>query len=224
MLKEPNCSKMRCKHFMGVKNDGDERTERLYCKVYPDGIPEEKAYGDCEHGICFVMELTEEDENWLAEGRKKMEVTKREIGLAGKYAVNSELLRRGIATELTPGERGNDIRIVTRAKRGREWPNCQGVFGERAFLIFVDFANRRLDQRPDFYILDSQDWLRAVKERIEMYKARGGDKARFKNVTINEENVPVWHDEIKSDGKPYTGCGILVENIEEHKERWDKIR
>ena len=34
---------------MGVKNDGDESTERPYCAAFPDGIPEEIAYGDNKH-------------------------------------------------------------------------------------------------------------------------------------------------------------------------------
>ena len=35
--------------MIGVKNDGDEQTERNYCKAFPDGIPEEIAYGNNKH-------------------------------------------------------------------------------------------------------------------------------------------------------------------------------
>jgi hypothetical protein len=49
MLYEPNCSKRQCKHFIGVKNDGTERTERNYCAAFPNRIPREIAYGDNPH-------------------------------------------------------------------------------------------------------------------------------------------------------------------------------
>lgn len=50
MLKEPNCFKRRCKHYLGVSNDGDESTERHICKAYPKGgIPVDIAYGEYLH-------------------------------------------------------------------------------------------------------------------------------------------------------------------------------
>jgi hypothetical protein len=39
-----------CKYFSGVKQlDGTEKTERVYCKAYPEGIPFEIAYGNDKH-------------------------------------------------------------------------------------------------------------------------------------------------------------------------------
>lgn len=49
MLAEPTCHKRKCKHFLGIKNDGDETTERVYCEAFPDRIPAEIAYGDHPH-------------------------------------------------------------------------------------------------------------------------------------------------------------------------------
>lgn len=50
MIAEPNCSKRRCKYFLGVKQpDGTELTEVVYCSAFPDGIPIEIAYGDNPH-------------------------------------------------------------------------------------------------------------------------------------------------------------------------------
>ena len=49
MIVEPNCSKRDCAHFRGVKNDGNETTERVYCKAFPDRIPDEIAYGENPH-------------------------------------------------------------------------------------------------------------------------------------------------------------------------------
>lgn len=62
MIKQPNCSIRKCKHFRGVKWLGDtETTEVVYCIAYPEGIPGEIAYGDelhitphpGDHGIHF---------------------------------------------------------------------------------------------------------------------------------------------------------------------------
>ena len=49
MIQEPKCFKRKCKHFIGVKNDGDETTERVYCAAYPDMIPDVIAYGTNKH-------------------------------------------------------------------------------------------------------------------------------------------------------------------------------
>lgn len=51
MLATPKCWKRDCKHYIGVKQDKgkdgeyDEGTERNVCKYFPDGIPDEIAYG-----------------------------------------------------------------------------------------------------------------------------------------------------------------------------------
>jgi hypothetical protein len=49
MLRESKCWTRRCINFIGVRNDGDESTERNYCKAFQDGIPNEIAYGDNLH-------------------------------------------------------------------------------------------------------------------------------------------------------------------------------
>jgi len=50
MITEPVCSKRKCRWFFGVKQDEEvEATERVVCAAFPDGIPEEIAYGDNLH-------------------------------------------------------------------------------------------------------------------------------------------------------------------------------
>ena len=49
MINEPQCYKRRCIHLTGVKNDGDESTERVVCKAFPEGIPSDIAYGENLH-------------------------------------------------------------------------------------------------------------------------------------------------------------------------------
>ena len=50
MLSEPNCSERRCIHFIGItQKDGTEMTEVAVCFAFPEGIPDEIAYGDNLH-------------------------------------------------------------------------------------------------------------------------------------------------------------------------------
>ena len=50
MLREPHCFTRQCAHFLGVSQpDGTEKTERVVCVAFPDGIPDEIAYGDNPH-------------------------------------------------------------------------------------------------------------------------------------------------------------------------------
>lgn len=66
MLKTPRCFARECIHYLGVKNDGTEDTERNYCKAFPDRIPDEIAYGKDlhltphvgDHGIQFEKGAT----------------------------------------------------------------------------------------------------------------------------------------------------------------------
>ena len=51
MLNQPNCFSRDCKHYLGIKNNGDETTERNYCKAFLDKIPDRIAYGDDLHLI-----------------------------------------------------------------------------------------------------------------------------------------------------------------------------
>jgi hypothetical protein len=50
MLAEPTCYKRKCKHYLGVKwFAAEESSENNICKAFPDGIPQEIAYGTNQH-------------------------------------------------------------------------------------------------------------------------------------------------------------------------------
>ena len=50
MLAEPECFKRNCVHFRGARwLDDEETSEVVYCNAFPDGIPNEIAYGDNLH-------------------------------------------------------------------------------------------------------------------------------------------------------------------------------
>ena len=54
MLKEPTCSERGCKHFLGLKrHDGPETEDQVICRAFPDGIPDEIAYGDNPDTLPF---------------------------------------------------------------------------------------------------------------------------------------------------------------------------
>lgn len=155
-----------------------------------------------------------------------MKIAKPLLSLAAEYAVASELCQRGIYAQLTFGnqkrtdilisqlETGKMLRIEVKAKQSRSFPNCLGVFAG-AILVFVDFQDKELSQRPDFYILSEKDWIEVLKKRVKEFPN--------KEIKINEENCPIWINQITKTGKPYKGMGISVKHIKENKERWDKI-
>lgn len=50
MLAEPNCSKRSCIHFLGHDRlNGTDESLVHVCRAYPDGIPDEIAFGDDLH-------------------------------------------------------------------------------------------------------------------------------------------------------------------------------
>jgi hypothetical protein len=59
MLAEPNCYTRSCIHNVRViQPDGTEMTERPACDAYPNGIPEDIAYGDDLH-----LEVRDDQDN-----------------------------------------------------------------------------------------------------------------------------------------------------------------
>jgi len=152
------------------------------------------------------------------------------LGLAAEYAVAAELCRRGTYAQLTLGnqkrtdllvfsESGGLARLEVKAKQGRDWPNCKGIWGPNAFLVFVDYQHRASTERPDFYVLSSQDWRKVLESKVAEIKSARPKK----KIAINEKNIAVFLDEIRSNGKPYEGMGILPADIGEYRERWGKI-
>src|SRR5712692_3635123 len=98
-----------------------------------------------------------------------MKVEKSILGIAGEFAVAAELCRRNVYAQLTLGNQkrvdlltlsrsGIFLKIEVKAKQGPSWPSVKGLSPGEAFLVFVDFADRRDTDRPDFYILSSDDW------------------------------------------------------------------
>ena len=155
-----------------------------------------------------------------------MKLPKELVGLSAEYAVACELCRRNIYAQLTLGNRKRtDIlvetdkgmaRIQVKGKMGSNWPRCKGIFRENDFLVFVDFENKSVDERSDFYILDVNDWIKLLEKEI-----RSTSNIEEGYVTIDEKNVPTWKG---GNGSLIGGHNITPKMIEEHKELWDKIK
>ena len=155
-----------------------------------------------------------------------MKLPKELVGLSAEYAVACELCRRNIYAQLTLGNRKRtDIlietdkgmaRIQVKGKTGPNWPHCKGIFRKNDFLVFVDFKNKSVDERSDFYILDVDDWIKLLEKEI-----RSTSNIEEGYVTIDEKNVPTWKG---GNGSLIGGHNITPKMIEEHKELWDKIK
>lgn len=50
MIPPPECFERKCKYYLGIDQpDGTELSERPICPAFPDGIPDEIAYGEDKH-------------------------------------------------------------------------------------------------------------------------------------------------------------------------------
>lgn len=120
-------------------------------------------------------------------------------------------------TDLLIEDEEGMLAVEVKSKQGREWPNCKGIYGNRA-LVLVDYEGKGLKERPDFYILTVQDWVDFVEIQMREEAKKG-----VKVILEKENNLPVYPEQILKDGKPYTGMGIRINCLYDHLERWDKI-
>ncbi len=141
------------------------------------------------------------------------------LGLAGEYAVASELCRRGFHAQITFGRwkntdvvavnvgNGRAVLIEVKAKQGSEWPRVVGVRGFNRVQILVDYENKDLLERPDFYILDEGFWRRYVEKIGSKLKAV---------VEAGDRIIPVWPG-------GWRGTSIKPGDVKEYRERWELV-
>ncbi len=150
-----------------------------------------------------------------------MDIPKHTLGLAGEYAVATELCRRGVYAQLTLGNwKRTDLlveshrrllRVQVKAKQGRDWPGIRGIHGDDIVLVFVDYQHKSLMDRPDFYILNADDWKRAVKkEMIDAGLVQRGE------VSLDDEYVPTWKN-------GFVGWSVPASNLIPFKEAWERF-
>ena len=141
------------------------------------------------------------------------------LGLAGEYAVASEICRRGYHAQITFGRwkntdilavnlrNGKTVLVEVKSKQGREWPNVKGIKGANRVQVLVDYKDKGFLKRPDFYILDERFWRDYIEKIKDKLKEVKEDETRI---------IPVWPD-------GYEGVALKPEEIEEYRERWDVL-
>ena len=148
-------------------------------------------------------------------------LSKETLGLAGEYAVASELCQQDIYAQLTLGNRKRTdllvetddsmLRIQVKSKQKKEWPAIKGIFGNDIILILVDFEKKPEYSRPDFYVLTSRDWAEVINMRcVQTGHVKTG------KVTISDTNVPTWRD-------GFVGMGIKSADVQAYHEKWETI-
>lgn len=145
-----------------------------------------------------------------------MNVSKETLGLAGEFAVGSELCRRGVYCQLTLGNRKRTdllietdqqlARIQVKSKQTAEWPHVAGIYRNDEFLVFVDFQGKDEGDCPDFYILSLEDWVTLART----------ERDRYPEITLDAENRITY-----SDG--WKGLNVKPAMITQCRDRWDKI-
>ena len=152
-------------------------------------------------------------------GKEGYKIPKEILGLAGEYAVASEICRRGFFAQIAYGrwknvdvlavnpDNGKTVLVEVKTKQDREWPAVKGIKGSNRLLILVDFENKNESERADFYILDENDWQEYLKKYI--LNSKNFDR-------LENGYIPVWQD-------GYKGTSVRPEQVMEHKERWDKL-
>ena len=148
-------------------------------------------------------------------------VNKSLVGIAGEYAVASELCRRGVYAQLTLGNRKKvDLlldgekeiaRVEVKTKQGREWPGVKGIAPEDGlkFLVLVDLHGKGPDEKPEFYVICKDEWRPFLEQKLQ-------DKLKSKAVKIDDQGVPHF-----SHG--WIGTGIKTNEVSQFKNGWDKI-
>ena len=147
-------------------------------------------------------------------------LTKETIGLAGEYAVASELCRRGLYCQLTLGnykgvdllvdpDGGNAFRVSVKSKQGGEWPSIAWTINDNDFLVLVDYALKNENDRPDFYILNKPAWESFEEKVINLHAANGKAAAK-------KDGKLIWPDGWK-------GINIKLAMIVDAKDRWERI-
>jgi len=101
--------------------------------------------------------------------------------------------------------------VEVKSKQGRDWPSIKGISSKGSILIFVDFQGKTEFERPDFYVLNTQDWIKLAKQRI---KEKG-----WTSVTLNSDNTPVWET---TAGKNREGFTVQLAQLKNFKEAWGK--
>jgi hypothetical protein len=156
--------------------------------------------------------------------------SKESVGLAGEYAVASELCRRGHYAQLTLGHhKKTDLlveiksgpsrlifrRVSVKSKSGIAWPKVTGISDKGDVLIFVDFKGKEENEKPDFYVLDVEAWKKVVNLKHKQSKNKGSK--------IDKKTNTLYWDPWEGNEKGWRGCTVRVQDVTNCKEQWKNV-
>ena len=98
------------------------------------------------------------------------------------------------------------MRISVKTKQGNEWPAVSGLYRIDDFLVLVDLKEKSDIERPDFYILNLDDWKKLILL----------EKERRPQINIDVQNRISYPDGWK-------GLNIKQATVQDAKEKWLKI-
>ncbi len=157
-----------------------------------------------------------------------MKIDKSVLGVAGELAVASELCRRNIYAQLTFGnQKRTDLLVIGRkgickievkCKQSYQWPQCKGISDSKSFLVFVNYQKKEPTERPDFFVLSYNEWLKLINNTKAIYEQKHPDR----RVEI-EKGVLIFWDEKNKYGKEYRGHAVSLKEVEQYRDKWDKI-
>ena len=96
----------------------------------------------------------------------------------------------------------------------------KGIKGNNMVLVCVDFSGKSDAEKPDFYILNEEDWNKFVEAKYFKELILADDEKR--KLVIDENNVPCWINQ-KSGSSCFKGIDFKPMEILEHKDTWEKI-
>jgi hypothetical protein len=146
----------------------------------------------------------------------KTKLSREFLGLFGEYAVASELCRRGVYAQLTLGHhKQTDIlvetetqvlRVSAKAKQGNEWPSVSGLSRPDDYLVLTDLRDKSEGDRPEFYILNRDDWRLLIDS----------ERKKHPGIIVDKQNCITYQDGWK-------GLNIKPKMVANCKEQWNKI-
>jgi hypothetical protein len=98
------------------------------------------------------------------------------------------------------------VRIQVKSKQDNEWPAIAGLYRVDDFLVLVDFKGKDVSQRPDFYIINLDDWKQLVLH----------EKRMRSDITIDDQFRVRYPD-------GWSGLNITSQRVAALKEEWQKI-
>jgi hypothetical protein len=146
------------------------------------------------------------------------------VAIAAEYAVAAEICRRDFYAQVTLGNlkrtdilvfnsaSGKMIRVEVKGKQEENWMAVQGTNDKGVLLVLVDFEGKSPQERPDYYLMDKDDWenyaCSVVDEDPRTWELRDG-------------YIPVWKSRSSEYRRP--GVNVPPDEISQHKEKWEKL-